>query len=310
MKPGAGMNLADREALDPPHPPDLRPVLYADHTLSSLGPTGRREGQDPAGCPPDPRARWVTSIGAGGSLFTWRHKLKMGRAEGFGGAANPLALNRTENSRPIMCVRRCSRAPSCRRECVSAAPPTRCRRRNLGHDGAAFSWLWRAEPSRSCSPRLRRPTSAPSRASLRSSSSASRRRLPRFGRTGSSNTSPSFVATSTRAAPTLITGSSTRRRAAAAMTCASSTWRLLRAGSTLAAASTPSTFAPRVCPREPYTRTGSSRATSRARPKVALRRSVHADHAAITARRRRSGDGEGSGSNKRRTVRRGRRRCA
>src|SRR4051812_16714140 len=68
VKPGAALDLVDREPLDELHAPDLRPLLHADHCSSSLGPKGPSEGQDPARRTDPPaearslfnRRRWIS----------------------------------------------------------------------------------------------------------------------------------------------------------------------------------------------------------------------------------------------------------
>ena len=68
MQARASADLADREPLDAMHPPDLRPLLHADHTLPPRPTTRSGEGPNPAG---RHRPR------AGGSLFDRRSRVSI-----------------------------------------------------------------------------------------------------------------------------------------------------------------------------------------------------------------------------------------
>ena len=59
MQPRPLADLTDREPLDAVHPPDLRPLLHADHTLLLARSSRSSESPDPAGRT-RPRARWAT----------------------------------------------------------------------------------------------------------------------------------------------------------------------------------------------------------------------------------------------------------
>ncbi len=63
MQPRPPADLPARQPLDPVHPPDLRPLLHADHTPSSSPIARSNEGPDPAG---------RTDPAPGGPLFNRR----------------------------------------------------------------------------------------------------------------------------------------------------------------------------------------------------------------------------------------------
>jgi hypothetical protein len=66
------MDLADRQPLDPVHPPDLRPLLHADHPLLLARPNKTKRGSKPDRTPPAPHRVGHFSTGTSGSVFRRR----------------------------------------------------------------------------------------------------------------------------------------------------------------------------------------------------------------------------------------------